>query len=143
MKPKKVLIISYYFPPMGMGGVQRIAKFTKYLPLFGWKPIVLTVKEVNYLAKDRSLLKELPKNTEIIRTGSFDPLRILFIWRKFIGRKKQNSPRVQSGRNKSSKFLFWFDVPDSKIGWIPFALLKGLKLYPLPPLPHCILPVFY
>jgi glycosyltransferase involved in cell wall biosynthesis len=129
MKPKKVLIISYYFPPMGMGGVQRIAKFTKYLPLFGWKPIVLTVKEVNYLAKDRSLLKELPKNTEIIRTGSFDPLRILFIWRKFIGRKKQNSPRVQSGRNKSSKFLFWFDVPDSKIGWIPFALLKGLKLY--------------
>ncbi|MFH1335332.1 MAG: glycosyltransferase, partial [Candidatus Zixiibacteriota bacterium] len=129
MKPMKVLIISYYFPPMGMGGVQRVTKFTKYLPLFGWKPIVLTVKEVNYLAEDHSLLKELPKEAKIIRTGSFDPLRILFIWRKLLGNRKQKGYAVHSGRAKWSQLFSWFDVPDSKLGWIPFALLTGLKLY--------------
>ncbi|HMT12896.1 MAG TPA: glycosyl transferase, partial [Ignavibacteria bacterium] len=42
---KKVLIISYYFPPSGGPGVQRVLKFVKYLPEFGWQPIVLTVKD--------------------------------------------------------------------------------------------------
>jgi glycosyltransferase involved in cell wall biosynthesis len=129
MKPKKVLIISYYFPPLGMGGVQRVTKFTKFLPLFGWQPMVLTVKEVSYLAKDYSLLKELPKEAEIFRTGSFDPLRISYLWRKLFGKSKQKDKAVRSGRDKLSGLSSWFGVPDSKMGWIPFALLTGLKLF--------------
>ena len=39
----KVLVVAYYFPPMGLSGVQRTAKFVKYLPKYGWKPTVLTV----------------------------------------------------------------------------------------------------
>ena len=89
MREKKVLVLAYYFPPLGMGGVQRVAKFAKYLPLFGWKPLVLTVKDVEYLVLDPSLLKELPSEVEIFRTGSFDPLRILFIWRRLWGKRKQ------------------------------------------------------
>ena len=62
---KTVLVVSYYFPPMGMGGVQRTAKFVKYLPSFGWKPIVLTVTPSYYLAKDECLLHELEQIPEI------------------------------------------------------------------------------
>ncbi|HCA81767.1 MAG TPA: glycosyl transferase, partial [Bacteroidetes bacterium] len=42
---KKVLIVSYYFPPSGGPGVQRVLKFVKYLPEFGWQPHVLTVQD--------------------------------------------------------------------------------------------------
>ncbi|MCK5739102.1 glycosyl transferase family 1, partial [bacterium] len=69
---KKVLIISYYFPPMGMGGTQRSAKFVKYLPDSGWTPSVLTVKNIRYYAHDPALLADLG-DIRIIRTGSLDP----------------------------------------------------------------------
>jgi glycosyltransferase involved in cell wall biosynthesis len=127
-KEKKVLFITYYFPPMGMGGVQRATKFVKYLPVFGWKSFVLTVKDVEYLAQDYSLLEELPPETEVIRTGSFDPLRISFILKSFLGRRKQKEKSVKGNRVLRSKLSSWFFFPDNKIGWLPFALLSGLKI---------------
>lgn len=124
----KVLIIAYYFPPLGMGGVQRVTKFVKYLPLFGWKPYVLTVKEVKYLAEDHSLFEDIPPEAEIIRTGSFDPLRIWFILKNlFIRRAKEDKP-PKAYPIRRSKLLSWLFFPDNKVGWIPFALMKGLKL---------------
>ena len=55
-----VLVIAYYFPPMGLSGVQRTLKFVKYLPETGWRPIVLTTTErTPYYAYDESLLGEL------------------------------------------------------------------------------------
>ena len=66
----KVLIISYYFPPMGMGGVQRTLKFAKYLPEFGWQPVVITDSPKKYFAIDVSLLDEAIRSNIIIeRTG--------------------------------------------------------------------------
>ena len=129
MREKKVLVLAYYFPPLGMGGVQRVAKFAKYLPLFGWKPLVLTVKDVEYLVLDPSLLKELPSEVEIFRTGSFDPLRILFIWRRLWGKRKQKDDSVLTGSGKRTRLSSWFYFPDNKAGWIPNALIKGLALY--------------
>ncbi len=128
MREKKVLIIAYYFPPLGMGGVQRATKFAKYLPSFGWNPFVLTVKDVEYLAKDPSLLEELPPEVEIVRTGSFDPLRISFILKNFFKRRKQKDKSVKKNRVRRSKLSSWLFFPDNKIGWIPFALFAGLKL---------------
>jgi len=161
---KKVLVIAYYFPPLGMGGVQRVSKFVKYLPSFGWEPIVLTVKDVEYFSRDDSLLKELPEGIKISRTGSFDPLRLIFLFRKFFQRKKSYGgktsdpdpacggtsrvalrilkkkknerffPRQRRGQNDISlfsgllKFINLFSFPDNKIGWLPFALIKGIKL---------------
>ncbi|MFQ6031613.1 MAG: glycosyltransferase family 4 protein [Candidatus Zixiibacteriota bacterium] len=127
-KEKKVLIIAYYFPPMGMGGVQRAAKFAKYLPMFGWNPFVLTVKDVEYLAKDPSLLEELPPKVKVTRTGSFDPLRISFILKSFFRKRKQKDKSAKGNKVQRSKLFSWFFFPDSKIGWIPFALLSGLNL---------------
>ncbi|MCH6560776.1 hypothetical protein IH799_10545, partial [candidate division KSB1 bacterium] len=73
---KKVLILAYYFPPLGMGGTQRPAKFVKYLPEFNWTPFVITVKDIAYYAKDLSLLNDV-RDAQIFRTGSLDPQRLL------------------------------------------------------------------
>jgi glycosyltransferase involved in cell wall biosynthesis len=128
MREKKVLIIAYYFPPLGMGGVQRATKFAKYLPSFGWNPFVLTVKDVEYLAKDPSLLEELPPEVEIVRTGSFDPLRISFVLKSFFKKRKPKGKSVKKNTIRRSRLSSWFFFPDSKIGWIPFTLFAGLKL---------------
>jgi hypothetical protein len=128
MKEKKVLIIAYYFPPLGMGGVQRATKFARYLPSFGWKPSVLTVKDVEYLAKDPSLLEELPPEVEVVRTGSFDPLRISFILKSFFKKRKPKDKSVKKNTIRRSKLSSWFFFPDNKIGWSPFAILSGLKI---------------
>lgn len=61
---KKVLFISYHFPPIAMS--QRALKFVKYLPKFDWTPIVLTPKKTNYPI-DITLLEEIPKQCQIIR----------------------------------------------------------------------------
>jgi len=128
---KKVLFIAYYFPPMGMGGVQRAAKFVKYLPEFGWDPVVLTVKDVSYHAGDNTLLEEVEKAV-IYRTGSLDPLRLHW---KFFG-QKASSDRQQSGSSAHSgllnrinaAFLSKLFIPDSKILWLPHAVLRSGKI---------------
>ena len=74
---RKVLIIAYYFPPLGLSGVQRTAKFAKYLPKYGWKPTVLTVTPTGYYALDPSLLEEVEQaGTEVVRASSIDPNRL-------------------------------------------------------------------
>jgi glycosyltransferase involved in cell wall biosynthesis len=118
---------------MGMGGTQRSAKFVKYLPKFYWEPIVVTVKDVHYYAHDISLLKEV-SNRKIIRTESYDPLRLLARLRKTSSINKKEIRCSTSNRN--SKFLNllnhfiggWLCIPDSKILWLPFALKKSLSI---------------
>jgi hypothetical protein len=79
---KKVLIISYYFPPSGGSGVQRVLKFVKYLPQFGWKPVVYTVKNGEYPIIDESLEKDVPDEAEVIRTKIWEPYNL---YKKFTG----------------------------------------------------------
>jgi glycosyltransferase involved in cell wall biosynthesis len=111
---RKVLFIAYYFPPLGMGGTQRIAKFCKYLAREGWHVSVITVKPIAYYAYDDSLLAELSA-IRIIRTGSLDPARLLYLLRKKNG---PIPPTPANGRN----LLHWFLLPDPRILWAPFAL---------------------
>ena len=70
---KKVLILTYYFPPSGGSGVQRWLKFVKYLPQLGFEPIVLTVDEkyASYPQIDESLCADIPENVRVIRSASF------------------------------------------------------------------------
>ncbi|KPK99551.1 MAG: hypothetical protein AMJ90_09365 [candidate division Zixibacteria bacterium SM23_73_2] len=124
---KKVLVISYYFPPLGMAGVQRMAKFVKYLPTFGWEPVVLTVKDIEYFAKDPSLLDDIPKDIKVFKTGSFDPLRVSLLLKKLF-KEKRNSKRKATYTKGFSLLAPWIFFPDSKIGWLPFALAKGLSI---------------
>jgi hypothetical protein len=65
--PRKVLVVTYFFPPLGGAGVQRMLKFVKYLPEHGFQPIVLTTRSQDYPAKDPSLLADVPNRTTINR----------------------------------------------------------------------------
>ncbi|MBD3287531.1 hypothetical protein GF337_01895, partial [candidate division KSB1 bacterium] len=127
-KKGSVLLLCYYFPPMGMGGTQRSAKFAKYLGAFGWKPTVVTVKDVHYYAHDESLLEEI-HHVEIVRTESLDPLRILA---RFKGHRKQTSALQANKRsffNYLNSFIgSWLFIPDSKMLWVPFAIIRSLRL---------------
>ncbi len=110
-KLRNLLVIAYYFPPLGLSGVQRTQKFVKYLPQFGWKPTIITVTPTGYFAQDYTLLDELKnKPIEIIRVGSLDPNR--FFRKK--GIVKMPSERIR----KIFSFLSdTFFIPDNKIGW--------------------------
>lgn len=125
---KKVLIIAYYFPPVGGGGVQRTAKFVKYLPEFGWKPVVLTVKEKVYRKKNRpsdaTLLDDIPKGVQVVRTNSID---LANIFRAARTQDESNSSKLplKSLINKIGGSLI---NPDAQMLWIPIAVKTGFRL---------------
>ena len=124
---KKVLLISYYFPPLGMGGTQRPAKFAKYLHEFGWHPTVLTVKPVAYFAQDETLLDELA-HVRILRTESWDPQRLLA---RFRCRTKAVSAQPAGsgiGTLINEKLLPFVIGPDSKRLWQAHALHAAKQL---------------
>ncbi len=130
---KKVLMISYFWPPAGGPSIQRVLKFVKYLPAFGWQPLVLTVRDGEYYAIDESLAADIPPETKIYATDSLEPYGI---YRKFSGRKREN--RIQTGilaeRGGSwkEKLSTWVRtnlvIPDARIGWLPFAVREGKRI---------------
>lgn len=115
MTNKKVLVIAYYFPPMGLSGVQRTLKFVKYLPEFGWKPLVLTTDSGSYYAYDETLMAELEsRDISIFRTDDKSS-------------KPTSYPSTftqKVGRLVSGMFL----QPDSKIFWKKKALALGSQI---------------
>ena len=118
---RTVLILAYYFPPMGLGGVQRPLKFSKYLPQFGWRPIVATVKDVSYYSQDTTLLEELPEEVVVSRSGSLDPLRLAYC----LGKR---NIAIGGPRSKGKSFARLILFPDNQIGWVPFAVTRALRL---------------
>ena len=69
----RVLVVTYYFPPLGGVGVQRTLKYITYLPHWGWQPIVVTPRNPAYTVRDASLLDVLPPDLEVHRTASLEP----------------------------------------------------------------------
>lgn len=119
---KKVLIIAYYFPPMGLSGVQRTLKFVKYLPEFGWKPIVLTITPAAYYAYDETLLSELDETQiEIHRTQTKDVTKAA----ASLTSSRQFKVPSEFMRRMMSLVSQTFFIPDNKIGWKKFALQKA------------------
>jgi hypothetical protein len=130
---KKVLIITYYWPPAGGPGVQRVLKFAKYLPQFGWQPIILTVKNGEYPAIDETLESDIPAECQVYKTSSLEPNQL---YKKFVGMKKEERIRVavmtEANKNWKKKIAGWVRLnlifPDAKIGWKPSALKVGKKV---------------
>lgn len=126
---KRVLLISYYFPPLGMGGTQRVAGFARHLPKFDWQPTVLTVKPIYYYAHDDELLAGLER-CEIVRTGSLDPARVMQKLREALagsGTETGSSP-ARGARSSLLRLLNFLTIPDNKILWLPFAARAATKL---------------
>ena len=107
----KVLVIAYYFPPMGLSGVQRTLKFVKYMKRYNWEPTVITTSSVGYFAHDDSLLKEIEnENIRIIRTAGNDPNSLLSRY----GTIRVPGEIIRKLFNRISQTLF---IPDNKISW--------------------------
>ncbi len=117
-----VLIIAYYFPPLGMSGVQRTLKFAKYLPKFNWQPTVITPGEVGYFAHDYYLLKEAEEaDIKIVRTSGLHPNSVVGKYKK----NKMPNEKLRKLLNRISQTIF---IPDNKIFWSKSAVKKAREL---------------
>jgi glycosyltransferase involved in cell wall biosynthesis len=122
---KKVLIITYYWPPSGGSGVQRWLKFVKYLPSFGWKPYVFTPENPAFAIRDESLLKDVPAEAEVIHFPIWEPYEAFFKLSGLLGSKKSAKPTdLVSGKKKSlfQNVSTWirgnFFIPDPRVFWV-------------------------
>lgn len=121
---KKVLIITYYWPPSGGAGVQRWLKFTKYLCELGLEPHVVVPSNPNYPVIDSSLEKDLEGlDIKLIKIPIWEPYNI---YRKFMGFSKDYKinhtfSAGEKGNNWKSKLALWFKsnifIPDPRIFW--------------------------
>ena len=130
---KKVLIITYYWPPSGGPGVQRVLHFVRNLPEYGWDPIVLTVQDGEYPALDPALEKLVPDSVKVIKTKTLEP----FQWyKRLTGKKKDHKIDTYILSNKKGSFLEnmmrWIRlnlfIPDARIGWLPYAVRAAKKV---------------
>ena len=121
---KKVLVITYYWPPSGGAGVQRWLKFVKYLREFGWEPIVYTPENPEAPAVDESLLKDIPPNLIVIKQPIWEPYNL---YKGLIGQKKDEKINAGFLTEKKKPGLAekisvwirgnWF-IPDARKFWI-------------------------
>ncbi|MEI6748674.1 MAG: glycosyltransferase family 4 protein [Bacteroidales bacterium] len=121
---KRVLIITYYWPPSGGAGVQRWLKFVKYLRNYGWEPVVYTAKNPEAPALDFSLAKDIPAGLKVIHQSIWEPYSF---YRKFVGIKKDE--KISAGFLSESKqpgfaqkVAVWLRgnlfIPDARKFWI-------------------------
>lgn len=138
---RRVLIITYYWPPSGGSGVQRWLKMSKYLPENGWQPVVYTAENAEYPVEDPSLQNDVAPETEVIRQPIVEPYDF---YKKFLGIKKNEKVKagfINEGKKKSGwkeKLSVWirgnFFIPDARCWWVRPSvkfLSKYLKEHPV------------
>lgn len=120
---KKILIISYYWPPAGGPGVQRWLKFVKYLPDFGIEPHVYVPKNPTYPLLDEKLIADVSDKAIIIKKPIFEPYGLAGIFSK--KKTKKISSGIIPNKKKQSwveKMLIWVRgnlfIPDARLFWI-------------------------
>ena len=125
MKPetKKLLIITYYWPPAGGPGVQRWLKFVKYLPEFGVQPIVYIPENPTYPIVDENLVKEVSDEAIILKHKIFEPYQLASFLSK--NKTKKISSGIIPNKKKQSfldKIFLWIRgnlfIPDARVFWV-------------------------
>lgn len=121
---KKVLIITYYWPPSGGAGVQRWLKFVKYLREFGWEPIIYTPSNPESPINDDSLQKDVPADITVLKTEIWEPY---LFYKRLMGQKKNDKINAafltESKKPKRfEKLAVWirgnFFIPDARAFWV-------------------------
>lgn len=120
---KKVLIITYYWPPSAGSGVQRWLKFSKYLPNFGWGPVIFTPENPDFHVKDETLLDEVHARTEVIRFPIWEPYSI---FKQIAGKGNTTFKPAASLEKEERKFTdhvgIWIRgnllIPDPRVFWV-------------------------
>ena len=123
MEPKKILIITYYWPPAGGPGVQRWLKFVKYLPDFGIQPIVYIPENPTYPIIDENLVKEVSDKAIILKQKIFEPYQLASFFSK--NKTKKISSGIIPNQKKQSfldKTFLWIRgnlfIPDARVFWV-------------------------
>lgn len=125
---KRVLLVAYQFPPVGGAGVQRVVKFVKYLPQFGWQATVLTVANPSVPVLDHSLEADIPAGTVIRKARTLEP--------GYAVKAAVSAGDGQATATKSLKKSIKSMVrraanlalqPDPQVLWVPGAVKEGLK----------------
>ena len=130
---RKVLIITYYWPPSGGAGVQRWLKFVKYIRDFGWEPVIYTPSNPEFPVLDETLSCEIPSGIEVINKPIWEPYQF---YKKITG--KNSSEKINNGflNDKKSPGLFerlaiWIRgnlfIPDARKYWIKPSILFLVK----------------
>jgi glycosyltransferase involved in cell wall biosynthesis len=131
---KRVLLVSYTFPPVGGAGVQRSAKFAKYLPHFGWQVSVLTASNPSVPLFDESLCASVPAETMIERVATWEPSykfkAQVSAGQNGNGHRGFGSTLKSMVRSSVSALL----QPDPQILWAPNAVRSGGRM--LDRVPH-------
>lgn len=143
---KNILVIAYFFPPLGGSGVQRTLKYVKYLNKFGYTPIVATVENGHNFSHDYNMLKEIPEEVRIYRSNSGEKLWLRKIIEKTentLKKLRSNKPKelnvtnvpsevndIETKQNIKEKLFRYLEyniyIPDSKIRWYKHAV-KSIK----------------
>ena len=128
---KKVLIITYYWPPAGGSGVQRWLKFSKYLPQNGWKPYIFTPDSPSFDVKDEDLISDIHIETEVWTTPIWEPYSLKD---KLFGKSESsNAGIIQYKSSTENKIMNWVRgnifIPDPKVFWVkPSIKLLNKKI---------------
>lgn len=130
---KRVLVITYYWPPSGGSGVQRWVKFSKYLPENGWQPVIYTPENPDLTTRDKTLGEEIPECAEVIRRPIFEPYGL---GRRLFGKDAASQTEVNpiNAQHKSLKQRLMmairgnFFIPDPRCMWIGPSV-RFLKKY--------------
>jgi len=123
LEPKKILIITYYWPPAGGPGVQRWLKFVKYLPDFGIQPFVYIPENPTYPIVDENLVKEVSDKAIIVKHKIFEPYQLASFFSK--NKTKKISSGIIPNQKKQSfmdKTFLWIRgnlfIPDARVFWV-------------------------
>lgn len=130
----KVLIITYYWPPSGGGGVQRWLKFSRYLQDMGIQPIVMAPENADYPVFDHSLEKEVfNHNLQVVKVPIWEPYKLLSTFKKD-GKQKANVGITSNKAERSwtTKLAFWVRgnllIPDPRKFWVNPVVKKAKAL---------------
>ncbi len=125
---KRVLIITYYWPPSAGSGVQRWLKFSKYLPENGWQPVVYTPSNPDFETKDTTLLNDVSEHAELLQTKIWEPYGFYKKFSSDSNKKNINNGLLETNTSQSSvkkgaaQIAKWIRgnvfIPDPKVFWV-------------------------
>ncbi|MGE6355620.1 glycosyltransferase family 4 protein [Flavobacterium sp. NPDC079362] len=123
MEQKKLLIITYYFPPAGGPGVQRWLKFVKYLPEFGVQPIVYVPENPTYPIVDEGLVSQISDKVIVLKNKIWEPYQLASVFSK--NKTKKISSGIFPHKKKQTfldKIFLWIRgnlfIPDARVFWV-------------------------
>jgi glycosyltransferase involved in cell wall biosynthesis len=134
VESRRLLMVAYYYPPLGGIGSQRSQKFARHLPRHGWQPIVLTPDQGVYFV-DRELDDGISAGATVVRTKAIQLSAMLRRASRLAGADVAPVPDPMEIREpggavgRARRFAAnWLYIPDGQIGWLPYAVQAGRRL---------------